>query len=129
MQPYHATPCFGPLVFYDVRHSEEACPNASYQNEEEAKVLFAEQGETAASIFAGRTVAAAWHDKPSFYAVAKQDRIASVRVLLGVSQAGSGARVQPTNTGLTEWEWDPESGRWALHSFNELSHLLPLARS
>lgn len=39
-----------------------------------AKVLFAEQGDTAASIFAGRTTAAAWHDKPSFYAVAKHDR-------------------------------------------------------
>lgn len=39
-----------------------------------AKVLFAEQGDTAASIFAGRTTTAAWHDKPSFYAVAKQDR-------------------------------------------------------
>lgn len=39
-----------------------------------AKVLFAVQGETAASIFANRTTVAAWHDKPSFYAVAKQDR-------------------------------------------------------
>jgi pimeloyl-ACP methyl ester carboxylesterase len=38
-----------------------------------AKVLFAEQGETVASIFGGRTTAAAWHDKPSFYAVSKQD--------------------------------------------------------
>jgi pimeloyl-ACP methyl ester carboxylesterase len=38
-----------------------------------AKALFAEQGETAATIFAGRTTAAAWHDKPSFYAVSKQD--------------------------------------------------------
>lgn len=39
-----------------------------------AKVLYAEQGATAASIFAGRTTAAAWHDKPSFYAVSKQDQ-------------------------------------------------------
>lgn len=39
-----------------------------------AKVLFAEQGDTAASIFAGRTTAAAWHDKPSYYVVAKDDR-------------------------------------------------------
>lgn len=38
-----------------------------------AKVLYAEQGETAATIFGGRTTAAAWHDKPSFYVVAKQD--------------------------------------------------------
>jgi broad specificity phosphatase PhoE len=55
--------------------------------------------------------------------------IASLRVLLGTSPAESGARVQPTNTGLTEWEWDPEPGRWTLHSFNEVSHLLPFARS
>lgn len=41
---------------------------------DKAKVLFAEQGDTAASIFAGRTIAAAWHAKPSFYAVARQDR-------------------------------------------------------
>lgn len=39
-----------------------------------ARILFAEQGATAATIFAGRTTAAAWHDKPSFYAVSKQDQ-------------------------------------------------------
>jgi broad specificity phosphatase PhoE len=54
--------------------------------------------------------------------------IGSVRVLLGISQGGTGGRVHPTNTGLTEWAWDPEPGRWTLHSFNETSHLLPLAR-
>jgi pimeloyl-ACP methyl ester carboxylesterase len=40
---------------------------------EKAKVLYAEQGSTAASIFAGRTTAAAWRSKPSWYAVSKQD--------------------------------------------------------
>nr|WP_244499709.1 alpha/beta hydrolase [Tardiphaga robiniae] len=40
----------------------------------QAEVLYAVQGSTAASIFAGRTTAAAWHDKPSFYAVSKQDK-------------------------------------------------------
>ncbi len=39
-----------------------------------AKELYAEQGYTAASIFAGRTTAAGWHDKPSFYAVSKEDK-------------------------------------------------------
>ena len=39
-----------------------------------AKALYAVQWPTAASIFAGRTTAAAWHDKPSFYAVSKQDK-------------------------------------------------------
>lgn len=42
--------------------------------EAKAKVLYAEQGDTAASIFAGRTTQAAWHDKPSFYAVSKDDK-------------------------------------------------------
>jgi pimeloyl-ACP methyl ester carboxylesterase len=39
-----------------------------------AEVLYAEQGSTAASIFAGRTTAAAWHSKPSWYAVSKLDK-------------------------------------------------------
>jgi pimeloyl-ACP methyl ester carboxylesterase len=39
-----------------------------------AKVLYAVQGATAATIFAGRTTVAAWPDKPSFYAVSMQDR-------------------------------------------------------
>lgn len=38
-----------------------------------AKVLYAVQAPTAASLFAGRTTAAAWHNKPSWYAVSKQD--------------------------------------------------------
>jgi pimeloyl-ACP methyl ester carboxylesterase len=38
-----------------------------------AKVLYAVQGPTAATLFGERTTAAAWHDKPSFYAVSKQD--------------------------------------------------------
>lgn len=40
----------------------------------EAKVLYAVQEPTAASIFGGRTTAAAWHSKPSFYAVSKRDQ-------------------------------------------------------
>jgi pimeloyl-ACP methyl ester carboxylesterase len=39
-----------------------------------AKVLYAVQWPTAASIFAGRTTAAAWHSKPSWYAVSKNDQ-------------------------------------------------------
>jgi pimeloyl-ACP methyl ester carboxylesterase len=38
-----------------------------------AEVLYAVQGATAASLFSGRTTAAAWHDKPTFYAVSKRD--------------------------------------------------------
>ncbi|MDB5637218.1 MAG: hydrolase [Bradyrhizobium sp.] len=40
----------------------------------DAKVLYAVQQPTAASIFGGRTTAAAWHSKPSWYAVSKQDQ-------------------------------------------------------
>jgi pimeloyl-ACP methyl ester carboxylesterase len=39
----------------------------------QAEVLFAEQEPTAVTLFKGRTTAAAWHDKPSFYAVSKND--------------------------------------------------------
>src|SRR5688572_9264257 len=38
-----------------------------------AKVLFAVQQPTAASLFGGRTTVAAWRSKPTFYAVSKQD--------------------------------------------------------
>jgi len=50
---------------------------------------------------------------------------ASLRVLLGIGPTGTGARIQPTNTGLTEWEWEPVPDRWTLRSFNEATHLLP----
>jgi pimeloyl-ACP methyl ester carboxylesterase len=39
-----------------------------------AKVLYAVQWPTAASLFGERTTAAAWHSKPSFYAVSKLDQ-------------------------------------------------------
>jgi pimeloyl-ACP methyl ester carboxylesterase len=39
----------------------------------EAEVLYAEQQPTAAALFSDKTDVAAWHDKPSFYAVSKQD--------------------------------------------------------
>ena len=41
---------------------------------EKAKVLYAVQWPTAASIFAGRTSVAAWRSKPSWYAVSKLDQ-------------------------------------------------------
>jgi pimeloyl-ACP methyl ester carboxylesterase len=39
-----------------------------------AEVLYAVQEPTAASLFGGRTTAAAWHSKPSWYAVSKLDQ-------------------------------------------------------
>jgi pimeloyl-ACP methyl ester carboxylesterase len=40
----------------------------------EAEVLYAEQEPTAAALFGERTTAAAWHSKPSWYAVSKLDQ-------------------------------------------------------
>lgn len=106
----------------------------SFDMEAEPDRVFAPEGESwntfhervrhvlerLAHEYEGRTVVAVCHGGVI---------IGSVRMLLGIGEAGSRARVQPTNTGLTEWEWDPEPGRWILHSFNETSHLLPLLRS
>jgi probable phosphoglycerate mutase len=52
---------------------------------------------------------------------------ASMRLLLGAGPAhadGRTSRVQPTNTGVTEWAWEPDHSRWTLHAFNETAHLL-----
>lgn len=40
---------------------------------DKAAVLYATQEPTRASLFAGKTNVAAWHEKPVYYAVAKQD--------------------------------------------------------
>jgi pimeloyl-ACP methyl ester carboxylesterase len=40
----------------------------------EAEVLYAVQEPTAASLFGGKTTAAAWHSRPSWYAVSKLDQ-------------------------------------------------------
>ncbi|HYZ63619.1 MAG TPA: alpha/beta hydrolase [Acetobacteraceae bacterium] len=42
-----------------------------------AEVLYAEQEPTAAALFGERTTAAAWHSKPTFYAVSKDDQTIS----------------------------------------------------
>jgi pimeloyl-ACP methyl ester carboxylesterase len=42
-----------------------------------AEVLYAEQQPTAASLFGERTTVAAWHSKPTFYAVSKNDQTIS----------------------------------------------------
>jgi broad specificity phosphatase PhoE len=52
--------------------------------------------------------------------------VASLRVLFGMAPGENGTRTRPTNTGLTEWEYEPEPRRWTLHSFNETGHLLSL---
>jgi pimeloyl-ACP methyl ester carboxylesterase len=42
-----------------------------------ARVLYATQQPTAATLFADKTDAAAWHDKPTFYAVSTNDQTIS----------------------------------------------------
>jgi pimeloyl-ACP methyl ester carboxylesterase len=50
-----------------LKHFANGVPHA------QAEVLYAEQQPTAATLFAGRTTEAAWHAKPSWYAVSKHD--------------------------------------------------------
>jgi probable phosphoglycerate mutase len=51
---------------------------------------------------------------------------ASLRVLFDIPHPGTGNQIRPTNTGLTDWEYNPTHDRWTLHSFNEHEHLLTL---
>jgi broad specificity phosphatase PhoE len=66
---------------------------------------------------AGRTVVAVCHAGVI---------MASMRLLLGIPDPATSAHLRPTNTGLTEWEHEPATGRWALRSYNEAIHLLNL---
>lgn len=47
---------------------------------------------------------------------------ASMRVRLG-GHLIDGARLIPTNTGLTEWEFDEMSARWTLRRYDDAHHL------
>lgn len=49
---------------------------------------------------------------------------ATARVLFDLPHPGTGARLQPTNTGLTEWDHDAHLDRWTLHRFNDAHHLV-----
>jgi probable phosphoglycerate mutase len=53
--------------------------------------------------------------------------MATLRVLFEIPHPGTGARIQPTNTGITEWQHENNLGRWTLHTFNERSHLIGLS--
>lgn len=67
-----------------------------------------------AAEYEGRTVVAVCHAGVI---------MASMRLLLGLPQGSTSARLRPTNTGLTVWEHDPSLDRWSLHTFNDASHL------
>lgn len=49
---------------------------------------------------------------------------ASLKALFDVSPSAPGALLRPTNTGLTEWEHQPETDSWMLRYYNDASHLL-----
>ena len=112
--------------------SEYAARYGSFDMEAEPDRAFAPSGESwngfhervqrtlerVARDYAGQTVVAVCHAGVI---------MVSMRVLLGIPYAGAGARLRPTNTGLTEWEHDASLGRWTLHAFNDASHLLGLA--
>jgi probable phosphoglycerate mutase len=110
--------------------TEYAARYGSFDMEDEPDRVFAPAGESwngfhervrrtlerVARDYEGQTVVAVSHAGVI---------MASMRVLLGIPRAG--ARLRPTNTGLTEWEYNPSLDRWTLHSFNDASHLLGLA--
>ncbi|HEX4163048.1 MAG TPA: histidine phosphatase family protein [Acidimicrobiales bacterium] len=103
----------------------------SFNMEAEPERVFAPGGESWTSFhqrvarlfdelgaeFEGRTVVAVCHAGVI---------VASIRVLLSVPQPGTSTRLQPTNTGLTEWEYEETQQRWTLHSFNEQAHLFEI---
>jgi broad specificity phosphatase PhoE len=109
--------------------SEYAARYGSFDMEAEPDRVFAPGGDSYSSFhervkrlliwtteeFAEQTVVAVCHAGVI---------MASMRVLLGVSREQKGAQLRPTNTGLTEWEYERAIDRWALHTFNEHSHLL-----
>jgi len=52
--------------------------------------------------------------------------MASMRLLLGIADPATSAHLRPTNTGLTEWEFEPDLEGWILRSYNEADHLIGL---
>src|SRR5690606_20324634 len=101
----------------------------SFDMEAEPDRLFAPQGDSWNSFNARvRSVLrrlADEHEDQTVVAVCHAGvAIASLRLLRGTDPTG-GTRIQPSNPGLTEWEWEPDAQRWTLHSFNEAPHLVP----
>jgi probable phosphoglycerate mutase len=53
--------------------------------------------------------------------------MASIRAIFGIPHPGTGARMHPTNSGITEWQYEVDPDRWTLHTFNDTSHLSGLS--
>lgn len=67
---------------------------------------------------------AAEHEDETVVAVCHAGVImASMRVLLGISDPATSAHLRPTNTGLTEWDHDPSADRWLLRTYDEADHV------
>jgi probable phosphoglycerate mutase len=108
--------------------TEYAARYGSFSMEEEPDRVFAPSGDSWNSFHErvdrilrriareheGRTVVAVCHAGVI---------MASMRVLLGLPHPAPGARLRPTNTGLTLWEHDPDLVQWSLHTFNDAAHL------
>lgn len=110
---------------YDIRHG-------GFDMEAEPDRVFAPAGDSWNSFHerVGRVLArlAADHADQTVMAVCHAGVImASLRLLLGLPSPMPGARLRPTNTGLTDWAHDPVTGVWTLHGFNETGHLVGLA--
>lgn len=111
--------------------SEYAARYGSFDMEAEPDRVFAPGGDSWTSFhervraileriadeFAGLTVVAVCHAGVI---------MASIRELFGLPHPGTGARLRPANTGLTQWEHEPTLDRWTLHSYNEHAHLAGL---
>jgi probable phosphoglycerate mutase len=109
--------------------SEYATTYGSFDMEAEPDRVFAPQGDSwnsfhervdavmakIARTYEGQVVVAACHAGVI---------MASLRTRLGIPHPSNGTQLRPSNTGVTEWEYDPVRDLWLLHSFNEATHLL-----
>ncbi|CAN5445495.1 alpha/beta hydrolase [soil metagenome] len=81
---FHTPPASAGLSFYDGfgQLSEDAflADFANGVDPARARVLFAVQGTISQTLFGSRTNSAAWHDRPCWYAVSKQDRTTSAEL-------------------------------------------------
>lgn len=112
--------------------TEYAARYGSFDMEAEPDRVFAPAGESwngfHERVQRMLTRVAAEYDGQTVVAVCHAGVIAaSLRVNLGIPHLGTGARLRPTNTGLTVWEHDRSPDQWTLHTFNEASHLVGLA--
>jgi hypothetical protein len=69
---------------------------------DKAEVLYAEQQPAAASLFGSRTTQAAWHSKPSFYAVSKLDQTINPDLERFLAKRMNATTVE-LNAGLFPW--------------------------